>query len=56
MIKKRGIGTKAQNALKLQHEENAAKRKKLASERKRVRQDLKFEQKRQKKKEKHKGK
>ena len=56
LIKKRGIGTKAQNALKLQHEENAAKRKKLASERKRVRQDLKFEQKRQKKKEKHKGK
>lgn len=56
LMKRRGIGTKAQNALKLQHETACEKRKKLASKRKKVKRDLKFEQRQQKKKEKHRGK
>ena len=53
--KDRGIGTKAQNALKKQHEENKEEHKKSRKERKELLELRKFELKQQKKKEKHKG-
>ncbi|QZY57202.1 YjdF family protein [Crassaminicella profunda] len=53
--KDKGIGTKAQLAIKLQHEENKVARKKKSKEKKEEEQRRKFELRQQKKKEKHKG-
>ncbi|MCT4621304.1 MAG: YjdF family protein [Marinisporobacter sp.] len=53
--KNKGIGTKAQMAIKLQHEENKLARKKKSKEKKEEEQRRKFELRQQKKKEKHKG-
>ncbi len=50
-----GIGTKSQQALKLQHEQNKQERKEKSREQKEARQLRLFELKQQKKKEKHKG-
>lgn len=50
------IGTKAQNALKLQHEELCEKRKQQKKEKKEEKKARLFELKRQKRKEKHRGK
>jgi len=50
-----GIGTKAQQALKLQHEQMVVQRKIQNKQRKEMEKQLKFELKQQKKKEKHKG-
>ena len=50
-----GIGTKAQQALKLQHEENKALRIQKSRMQKEEEQQLKFEQRQQKRKEKHRG-
>ncbi len=49
------VGTKAQNALKLQHEEFAKKNKQLKKERKEEQKARLFEIKQKKKKEKHRG-
>ncbi|MDY6152514.1 MAG: DUF2992 family protein [Terrisporobacter sp.] len=49
------IGTKAQNAIKLQHESNKTEKKKQAKLRKDQEEELKFCLKQKKKKEKHKG-
>lgn len=51
-----GIGTKAQQALKLQHEQQKQERKTLSRQRKEERIELQFQLRQQKKKEKHKGK
>lgn len=50
-----GIGTKAQQALKLQHEQNKIERKARTKEMKEAEKKLRFEQKQQKKKQKHNG-
>lgn len=50
-----GVGTKAQQALKLQHEQKVAQRKADKKLRTEEEKQLKFEMKQQKKKEKHKG-
>ena len=50
-----GIGTKSQQALKLQQEEGKLKRKERSKLKKEAELEQKFEQKQQKKKEKHKG-
>ena len=50
-----GIGTKSQQALKLQHEENKQERKAKRREQKRTEAERMFELKQQKKKEKHRG-
>jgi hypothetical protein len=50
-----GVGTKAQQALKLQHEETVAQQKATSRTRAEEAMQLKFEQCQQKKKEKHKG-
>jgi hypothetical protein len=50
-----GIGTKAQQALKLQHEQTVTQRKAVARARSEEELKLKFELRRQKKKEKHNG-
>ncbi|MPM94563.1 putative protein YjdF [bioreactor metagenome] len=52
---KETIGTKAQNAIKLQHESNKAENKKQAKLRKDQEKELRFSLKQKKKKEKHKG-
>ena len=52
---KETIGTKAQNAIKLQHESYKTEKKKQAKLRKEQEEELKFYLKQQKKKEKHKG-
>lgn len=49
------IGTKSQNALKLQHDENKLQRKTHTKEEKELEKKKQFELKQQKKKEKHKG-
>ena len=51
----KGIGTKAQQALKLQHEQNKIERKARTKEMKEAEKKLCFEQKQQKKKQKHNG-
>ena len=51
----KGIGTKAQQALKLQHEQNKIERKARTKEMKEAEKKLRFEQKQQKKKQKHNG-
>ena len=50
-----GIGTKSQQALKLQQEQNKQERKVKSREKKEAEELRRFEQKQQKKKEKHKG-
>ena len=52
---KPGIGTKSQQALKLQQEQNKLNRKVKSREEKQAEADRQFELKRQKKKEKHRG-
>ena len=52
-MQEKGIGTKAQQALKLQHEQNKAERKCRSREQKRAEEQRKFEMKQQKKREKH---
>lgn len=52
---KETIGTKAQNAIKLQHESNKTEKKKQAKLRKEQKEELKFSLRQKKKKEKHKG-
>lgn len=51
----KGIGTKAQNAIRIQHEEAKLERKKNRKERKEAERDRMYELKQIKKKEKHKG-
>ena len=53
--KNKGIGTKAQNVIKEQYEENKAERKRARKERKEERAQRMFELKQQKRKEKHRG-
>lgn len=50
-----GIGTKAQQALKLQHEEGKQARKKRTKEEKEAEAERRFEQRQQKRKDKHNG-
>ena len=50
-----GIGTKAQQALKLQHEENKEKRKSFTKEKREEEEQRKFVLRQQKRKEKHRG-
>ena len=52
----KGIGTKSQQALKLQQEQNKQERKKQTKEKRLYDVKRRFEQKQQKKKERHKGK
>lgn len=54
-LSQQGVGTKAQQALKLQHEQNVIQRKTLNKQRSELEKQVKFELKQQKKKEKHKG-
>lgn len=54
-FQKIGIGTKSQQALKLQHEQNKLERKAISWEQRRTAEERKFVQKQQKKKEKHRG-
>lgn len=54
-MKKTGIGTKSQQALKLQQEQNKQQRKVQNRERNRAKAQRKFELKQQKKKEKYRG-
>jgi len=50
-----GIGTKSQQALKLQHEENKIIRKEKSREQREAEKQMKFELRQQKRKQKHKG-
>ena len=54
-LTKTGIGTKSQQALKLQYEQNKQKRKSKSREEKQAEANRQFELKHQKKKEKHRG-
>ena len=54
-MRETGIGTKSQQALKLQQEQNKQERKLKSRERKEAQEIRMFELKQQKKKEKHKG-
>lgn len=54
-LKQQGIGTKAQQALKLQQEQNKAERKVKSREQKQKEAERMFELKQQKRREKHKG-
>ncbi|MCQ2485651.1 MAG: YjdF family protein [Clostridia bacterium] len=54
-LEKTGIGTKSQQALKLQQEQNKQNRKVKSREKKKAEADRQFELKQQKKKEKHRG-
>ena len=51
----KGIGTKSQQLLKLQHEQNKQERKERSHKKKETEEQIMFELKQQKKKEKHKG-
>jgi len=51
----RGVGTKAQQALKLQYEQNKEERRKRGREERQLEKDRQFDLRREKKKEKHKG-
>lgn len=53
--KNSGVGTKAQNAIKLQYEANKIEKKKISKEKKNQEQRRKFQLKQEKKKEKHRG-
>ena len=52
---RKGIGTKSQNALKLQHEQSKTERKALSREMRDAEKQRRFDLKQQKKKEKHRG-
>lgn len=54
-LKTNGVGTKAQNAMKLQQESKKITRKKLSKEKKELDLKRKFQMKQEKKKSKHKG-
>ena len=54
-ISNKGIGTKAQNALKKQHEENKIERKRKSKEQRELEEEIKYKKKQEKRKEKHKG-
>ncbi|MGM9934367.1 MAG: YjdF family protein [Clostridium sp.] len=54
-VQNKGIGTKAQIALKAQHEENKIEHRKRSREEKELEEQRQYEIKRQKRKEKHKG-
>lgn len=56
LLNSTGIGTKSQQALKLQHEQNRLERRVRSREQKLSEEKRKFELKQQKKKEKHRGK
>lgn len=55
-LEEHGVGTKSQQALTLQHEQNKAKRSIINRERQEAEKLRKFQLKQQKKKEKHRGK
>ena len=50
-----GIGTKAQQALKLQHEQNKLERKTISRERREAEKERQYELRQQKKRDKHRG-
>ena len=50
-----GIGTKAQQALKLQHEQNKLERKSISREQREAEKERQYELRQQKKREKHRG-
>lgn len=54
-VNQTGIGTKSQQALKLQHEENKKERKAKSRQEKEALEERKFQLKQQKKREKHRG-
>jgi hypothetical protein len=54
-LEQRGIGTKSQQALKLQQEQMKTERKVISREKREAEKQRQFELKQQKKKEKHKG-
>lgn len=54
-LQNRGIGTKAQQALKLQHEQRKCERTAISKEQREAERDRKFEIRREKKKSKHRG-
>ena len=54
-MQEKGIGTKSQQLLKLQHEQNKQERKERSHKKKETEEQIMFELKQQKKKEKHKG-
>ena len=54
-LKGTGVGTKAQQALKLQHEQNKTERKSKSREQKEAEKVRKYEQRQQKRREKHRG-
>ena len=54
-VSEKGIGTKSQQALKLQHEEQKQVRKAVSKEQKEARQEYLFDLKQQKRKAKHRG-
>ncbi len=55
LTRARGIGTKSQQALQLQHEENRLERKAVSREMREAERQRQFEMKQQKRKEKHRG-
>lgn len=56
MIVQKGIGTKSQQALQMQREENKIERKQISKEQKEAEKQRRFELKQQKKRTKHRGK
>ena len=50
-----GIGTKAQQALKLQHEQNKLERKAISREQREAEKERQYELRQQKKRDKHRG-
>ena len=56
MTAQKGIGTKSQQALQMQREENKIERKKISKEQKEAEKQRRFELKQQKKRDKHRGK
>lgn len=55
-LENKGIGTKAQQALKLQHEQNKTERKVKSREQKKLKKETQYALRQKKKKEKHRGK
>lgn len=55
-LKSKGMGTKSQKALKLQHEQNKLERKSSSKKRKEEKKKIQFKLRQQKKKAKHRGK
>jgi hypothetical protein len=56
MVAQKGIGTKSQQALQMQREENKIERKQISKDQKEAEKQRRFEMKRQKKRAKHRGK